>query len=63
LKSVKGLIWGSPEFVRIAKAAEREAEAGYEIKNAITVIAESINNCSFETCQYLRMSMDALLYE
>jgi hypothetical protein len=60
LKSVKGLIWGTPEFVRIAKAAEREAEADYEIKNAITVIAESINDCSFETYQHLRMRMNEL---
>ncbi|MEK0286506.1 hypothetical protein [Caldifermentibacillus hisashii] len=63
MKSVKGLIWGTPEFVRIAKVAEREAEAYYEINNAITAIYEFINDCSFETYQYLRMSLDELFYE
>ncbi len=31
MKSVKGLTWGTPKFVEIAKAAEREGEARYEI--------------------------------
>jgi hypothetical protein len=30
MTSVKGLTWGSPEFVRIAKAAELEGESRHE---------------------------------
>jgi hypothetical protein len=31
MTSVKGLMWGSPEFVRIAKSAELEGESRYEV--------------------------------
>jgi hypothetical protein len=30
MTSVKGLTWGSPEFVRIAKSAELEGESRHE---------------------------------
>lgn len=35
MKSVKGMTWGSPEFVAAAKAAEQEGEALHEVNRLL----------------------------
>lgn len=38
MKSVKGMTWGNPEFVALAKKAEAEAEVDFAVEQALDTI-------------------------
>lgn len=56
MKSVKGMTWGIPEFVALAKKAEAEAEAKYVMETALDSVEKNdcIDKVSYEVFENCR---------